>query len=478
MAQAKGVLPRREDREVLYSQPDMCGYFVGVKLDPGLNREAIQAWVSQASELVDRLVARADTHRGSNVKVAAVAVGLAPTFFTLSGAPRFDPPVEPPDGFKRVLPNSTTALSAVPLVDADVMFYVASVFEARVNSFVNELSRLPGVVGMTMDRGYQRIDDTEPFGYKDGIRNVRSDDRSRVAFVHRDGSEPYEPVWADGGSYMAFMRIRQHLVAFENLPDDAIRDQIMGRLKDGTRLDLAGQNVHPHDEPADPPPAIPPSSHVAKVGPRGKHDVEIFRRGLPFMEVAGGEVKVGLNFCSFQASLDQFDVVFNDWAMDRHFAAQGGGSEVGVDALFDPSKALTSIEKVGFFFVPPYEADGLAAAIFNDRKERDRDTGRLVVHKKVSAPGAPERRFERQGFKFHVTDSAGQMVAGSEFETDSTGRGICPVGLATGQTFNLVESFSPVANVSLQQVTFTVDKNNVQLHVNNQVTEPTTPYGG
>lgn len=478
MAQAKGVLPRRDDREVLYANPEMCGYFVGVQLDPLLDRGGIEEFTTQASGLIDQLVARVDTSRGSGVKIAAVAVGLAPTFFIVDGQPRFHPPVEPPDGFKRDLPNSTAALSAVPLLDADVMFYVASIFEARVNSFVNDLSRLPGVAGMTMDRGYQRIDDTEPFGYKDGIRNVRSEDRSRVAFVHRDGSEPYEPVWADGGSYMVLMRIRQHPDAFEALPDDTSRDQVMGRLKDGTRLDLVGQDVHPHFEPAEPPPLLPPTSHVAKVGPRGNHGVEIFRRGLPFIEVVGGEVKVGLNFCSFQASLDQFDVMFNDWAMDRHFAAHGGGLEVGVDALFDSSKALTSIEKMGFYFVPPYEAEGLSAAIFSDRKERDREAGRLVVHKKIMAPGAPERRFERKGFRFHVVDGAGHIVTNSDFVTDSTGRGLCPAELARGEAFTLVETASPVPNVALQQVPFTMDKNVVQLHMTNEVTEPTTPYGG
>jgi hypothetical protein len=36
-----------------------------------------------------------------------------------------------------------------------------------------------------------------------------------------------------------------------------------------------------------------------------------FRRGLPFIETTSdGQLRVGLNFCSFQASLVQFDVVF------------------------------------------------------------------------------------------------------------------------------------------------------------------------
>jgi hypothetical protein len=36
-----------------------------------------------------------------------------------------------------------------------------------------------------------------------------------------------------------------------------------------------------------------------------------FRRGIPFIETTSdGQLRVGLNFCSFQASLVQFDVVF------------------------------------------------------------------------------------------------------------------------------------------------------------------------
>ena len=97
--------------------------------------------------------------------------------------------------------------------------------------------------------------------------------------------------------------------------------QVIGRTKDGTRLDLVGQGVDPKREPADPPPNLLPTAHVRKAGPRGPHDdTQIFRRGLPFFETTpDGQVRVGLQFCSFQASLDQFDVVFNDWIASRQF---------------------------------------------------------------------------------------------------------------------------------------------------------------
>ena len=42
----------------------------------------------------------------------------------------------------------------------------------------------------------------------------------------------------------------------------------------------------------------------------------------------------------------------------------------------------------------------------------------------------------------------------------------------------LQETFSPVANVQFADIPFTMEKQNQQLHVVNQVTQPNTPYGG
>ena len=472
--QAKGIIARGDDREVL-RDPSTSGYFIGVSLDASLDRSGVVASLAGLSRLIDELVARVDLPERLQSKVAAVAIGLSRSFFEHPGVPGS---VEMPASFTREMPNARGVLSTVALAEGHLMLYVASMFEARVNAFLSDLAGLPGITSITMERGYQRVDETEPFGYKDGVRNLSFGERLKEVFVHRDGLQLDEPTWAEDGSYMVFMKISQSPAAFYSLPDDASRDQVMGRTKDGTRLDLIGTTIHPHDEPQEPPPDLPATAHVGRAGPRGKHDVLIFRRGLPFVEVRDGGVKVGLQFCSFQASLEQFDVVFNDWMMDRHFSPQGEAGEVGPDALLDPSKGFTSIEKVGFYFVPPYEPEGLVAAIFNDRKERAKETGRLVVHKKVRASGAPDRRFERQGFKFHVQDNTGQVIPGSEFETDSTGRGICPVELRIGETFTLVEFHSPVPDVIPRSEQFPMDKNVKQLNFLNDVTNPTGPYGG
>src|SRR5439155_23568085 len=90
MAQAKGILPRREERQVLYKNPQMCGYFIAVKLDPAIDRTRAEAWLASVSTAVDELVARLPAEgEEEGRKVAAVAIGLAPSFFTTDGTPRF-----------------------------------------------------------------------------------------------------------------------------------------------------------------------------------------------------------------------------------------------------------------------------------------------------------------------------------------------------------------------------------------------------
>jgi Dyp-type peroxidase family len=482
--QAKGILPRRDDKEVLYKNPQTCGYFASVKLDSAIDRPRAEAWLGEVGRLVDELVERLPAKRGQEKgdKVAAVAVGLAPSFFILNGQPRFDPPLEPPAAFAieaaESMPNRSGVLASTALLDSDVFFYIASVFEARVNAFLSALAAMrPDVASLTFDRGYQRLDGTEPFGYADGLRNIRKQDRSDFVFVDRDERNLEEPAWAHDGSYMVFLKIQQHPDAFAGLPDDPARDAVIGRIKMGDRLDLVGQNIDPKDEPAEPPPNLPPSSHVAKVGPRGKHDdTQIFRRGLPFIESSpDGQPRIGLHFCSFQASLDQFDVVFNDWALNPHFPVQDGTA----DALLDPARqpAPTTFEKVGFFFVPPFREEGLSSTVFGKQpKPRKPKEGRLVVHKRVVDPTDSSRRFERGGFVFQILDGQGQVV-GAQFTSDSAGRAVCPTKLQLGQTYSLQELVSPVPNVDLQTRQFQMEKSHQLLRVVNSVTQPNGPYG-
>jgi Dyp-type peroxidase family len=482
MTQAKGVLPKHdEDTRSLFGNPKMCGYFIGITLRPDLDRAGAEAWLRTATRLVDRLVARLPFKPGDpeGEKVAAVAVGLAPTFFTVNGAPRFAPPIVVPAGFESGTaedPNpvvwDSPALAGVPHASADVLFYVVSVFEARVAEFVEGLNATaPDVITIEMDRGYQRLDGDEPFGYKDGVRNVLPRTaRSEVAFVHLD-REVEEPPEADDGTYLAFIRIEQLRPAFQALADDAARDAVMGRHRDGTRLDLPG--VNPRQERAEPPPALAANAHVRKAGPRGQEDdVQIFRRGLPILEVHDGQVHVGLNFVSFQASLDQLDTILNDWIFAPNFPVDGAGP----DRLLDPAGGLTAFQKIGLFFVPPHDERHLGATLF-DAPRRPPKTGRLVVRKRVIDLADASRRFVRRGFVFRISDAAGQQV-GHDFKTGSSGRAVFDGKLTIGETYTVTEVASPIPVTAPSPVTFRMNKPNQQIHIVNTIAQPNTGYHG
>lgn len=426
---------------------------------------------------MDVLVAREapTSTNGKGEKVASVAVGFSSGFFQRLHAAGST--LEPPVGLRTELTPPNGWFGGVQALEVDAMFYVASVYETRVNGFISTVGSSSLVASVRLERGYQTADETEPFGYKDGERNVPRSERSQVVFVHTEGDEPDEPGWADGGTYMVTMKIVQRLEAFGSLSDDDARDAVIGRSKDGTRLDLQGSGVHPHDEPNDVPEGLPATSHVRKAGPRGVHDdTKIFRRGMPFMEVSDGKLQVGLQFCSFQANPAQFDTVFNDWMMNPHFPPQVDGAIAGSDALLSgsgPAGQFTQVVHAGLFFVPPYHEDGLTKSL-SPRATRGRPTqGRLVVSKTVVDPSDSGKRLERGGFVFRVVNGGdGAPIPGADFTTTSTGRGVCPVALELGKTYRLVEVSTPHPMDSLTETSFTMQKPNEHLRVPNQLSQP------
>lgn len=144
---------------------------------------------------------------------------------------------------------------------------VAGSYDRRDSVFIEQVEETaPDVMSISVARGYQRVDGTEPFGYADEVRNIPRGVRSEFVFVCPD-QEVEEPRWADGGSYMTFMRIAQHTDAFRQLVDEAARDNVIGRHRDGTRLDLVG--VDPKRELSEPPPGLPPGSHLCQREQRG-----------------------------------------------------------------------------------------------------------------------------------------------------------------------------------------------------------------
>ena len=472
MAQAKGVLPTiGDDREVLYKNRDMVAHFIGIKLPDGMTAEQIHDWIAVVDAGVERLSSRDSSEVAQHPdgrKVAAVAAGFAPSFFAKMNAAGLS--IDQPSAFVAdSWPVGDSWIPGVTPLDVDALFYVASTRQTRVNEFLAAIAAGPGIA-VLLERGYQRADETEPFGYRDGVRNVERSQRFDTVFVDTDNRHPDEPDWAHGGTYMVTMKIRQHPAAFAAL-DEPARDAVVGRTKDGTRLDLVGSGVEPKHEGPEEVTGLPPTSHVRKSGPRGNFDDnQVFRRGLPFMDVANGAIEVGLHFCSFQATLAQFDTVFSDWMLNQRFPAPGAGA----DALMNPSNGFTTIVHGGTFFGPPTRPGGLRE-VFAQRPEVPSASGRLVVNKVVTSDAEPGLRFRRNGFRFHVEGPDGAVVPESDFVTSSNGRGVCPVELDLHVPYVLVETESPTeVQVSLVRVPFTLVKRRTVLKVLNQVTVPST----
>ncbi|MEJ7831479.1 MAG: Dyp-type peroxidase [Nocardioides sp.] len=327
--------------------------------------------------------------------------------------------------------------------------------------------------------GYQRPDETEPFGYRDGVRNVRASKRLDAVYVHTGAGQPDEPAWTDGGTYMVTMKIAQNVRAFGAI-DEASQDQVIGRTKDGRRLDL-GEGTDPHEEGAEVPEGLPVAAHVRKAGPRGQHDdTEIFRRGMPFVEVTGGVLSVGLHFCSFQATPNQFDAVFNDWMMNPLFPKREDGSAPGRDALLagvgPDGRPFVEFKQAGVYFVPPHLEGGLAEA-FAAKAPSKRSAGRIAINKVVLDPTDATKRFERGGFQFEVRDDKGVAVPESQFTTASNGRGVCAAELEVGQVYALVETVTPRTDlVPLEPIQFTMDKPNKLIKVENRLVGQTSIY--
>lgn len=454
---APGVLP-----DAVIRNPSADATFIFLTLRSDLDQAGVIAWLKQASGLVDELCAPVN-----GAPVASVVTALGPTFFNGAQGPRFglqadrvpaDFAALPPMAVGQALPNT------------DVAFYVMSLSQGAVARFLQRISATrPAIAGVTIERGYQRDDRRELGGFKDGLRNGRSATRDRVVFIDRDEA-PDEPAWLQDGTYLAYARIRQNLEAFSALPQ-ADQERIVGRRKDdGSRLDLEpGTDVKSEDAFKDD--AVSGSAHVRKAGPRGSHDaIAIFRRGVPFLDVAAdGSLVAGLQFASFQWSLENFSTIFTRWMLNPGFPAEGAG----VDALF--AQNLATVERFGFFVVPPRDPHFIGESIFAQPRPEPEDTGRLVLRKKVvDSNGAPAQvNLEEIGFQ--VLRGSDNQLVGPVFVTDSSGHAVSP-DLPRGIALVLRE-VAPPANVEpVPDIAFTLDRHRQQLAITNRRTQP-GPYG-
>jgi len=415
MALAKGVLPDDVMRD-----PRAEALLVACALDQTLDRGGVETWLCEITRLVHELTATAPRRPA----VATAAIGFGRSFFlTPEGTPRF--------GLDGRIPAD---LQTPPLVagvadpvagSLDMLLYVMATSEAQVASFLEGLShtRTLGLHWVVIERGFQRADGRELFGFRDGLRNVRTSERHGVIFVDRDGA-PDEPDWAEDGTYMAYLKVPQDFDAWGQLAV-ADQEQIIGRRKDdGSRLDLPpGTNPHAEDEIASPPPGM--DAHIRKSGPRGAlHDrTQIFRRGVPYLTLReDGAVDGGLQFVSFQSSLDQFAVILNRWMANPDFPSTGSRP----DGLF--ARGLATIAKAGFYFVPPHDPRFLGAGMFDPPRPvgHPRKPGRIIIRKRALDVAGNPALAEVGGIGFQLFRADTNAPIGEVFFTDSAGHACSP----------------------------------------------------
>jgi deferrochelatase/peroxidase EfeB len=461
---ARGVVPHQPQDPVLKA-PYAHGGILFATLRPGLDIPSLEAWLTKIEAQIQTL--RGSLNKEGN-RVATVAVGFAPSFFIVpdTGTPRF-PEVLPPAGF--------TVLPSMPLgspVSADVAFYLVATAEAELARFITGVaSTAPDVLTLEFEQGYKSFPDREAFGYADGLRNAQQS-RNDVVFVDAD-RQAEEPQWATGGTYMSFMRIAQNVDAFSQLLANE-QDSVIGRDRVGRRLDqpegssLADEGDFTGDIP-------PVNSHVRKVGPRGSHGrdgTQIFRRGLPFYEVKDGRVVQGLQFVSFQASLDQFDAVYGRWMLNQDFPHQGAGQ----DALL--GRSLINVERWGFYFVPPDSDLPIGNVMLKSAsKPRKAKTGRVAVRKILLDSSRTPSRGDLGGFTFQITTTAGALV-GATFTTNSHGHALSEEIDAGDYLLTELPPQPPRPTMEPAQAqAFTLKSARHVLFVENQLPAGAGPYG-
>jgi Dyp-type peroxidase family len=469
MAKQTGIRPNDIIRD---PRADAFLFFLDLKpdLDAAGTQRFLQA-LTAAKEALEAQLPRIG-------QVATAVVALGPSFFLASsGEPRF--------GLHDKLPADFAHLPVVPGVAAaaagqhDVLIYVMSTSEAAVADFERALAATGGLSFAFVERGFQRRDRREQFGFRDGVRNVAPDERDRVIYIDR-AKAPNEPECSEDGSYLAYLKIEQHLDEMSALPE-AEQTAVIGRDKDGRRLDLEpGVSVAEEPEFSSDTPSA--RSHIRKAGPRGAiHDSTlIFRRGVPYVDLReDGTVQVGLHFVSFQRSLDYFDTIFNRWMNDDAFPVAG----TGVDRLLGPGggeRPLMTIQKAGFYFVPPADREFIGSALFKapTPPPHPRGPGRIGLRKSaIDANGQPIKA-DLGGAGFQVFRADTNEVVSEVFITDSAGHATSPQTIPLGVEV-IVREVQPPPNTQLvEEPRLTLTRKAEKVEVVNRVTAPTPGYGG
>lgn len=176
-----------------------------------------------------------------------------------------------------------------------------------------------------------------------------------------------------------------------------------------------------------------------------------------------GVLRAGLHFAPFQASLDQFRVVFNRWMMNPNFPQPAPGR---ADDLF--SQGHVTVERFGFFFVPPDTDEPVGTIMFKPPpKPRKPKVGRVAVRKRVLEQNGTESMVDLANFRFRVLDATGAQVC-AEFVTDSAGHALSDE-LAVDADYTLEEIGVPASLQPPAPIAFRLESAREVIRVDNVI---------
>jgi deferrochelatase/peroxidase EfeB len=253
----------------------------------------------------------ADTGEAQGLPPAqlTITLGLGPSVFDhrfeLSGrrpAALADIPPLPRDDLDPTLSNGDLGIQACsndPLVAFHAIRNLARIGRDAVSMRWSQLG-----FGRTSSTTASQATPRNLMGFKDGTRNIKSEDGAALDDFVWVGTEG-EQSWMRGGSYLVTRRIRMHIEGWDR---DFLQDQedVIGRVK------VSGAPLGGHAE-FDPPdfaakaadgtPVIPTDAHVRLAAHEQNGGVRILRRGYSFTDgtdQSTGELDAGLFFICYQ----------------------------------------------------------------------------------------------------------------------------------------------------------------------------------
>ncbi len=154
--------------------------------------------------------------------------------------------------------------------------------------------------GRTSSTTRSQVTPRNMFGFKDGTRNIKSEDTD---LLHDHVWVTEGPEWIRGGTYLVARRIRMHIEIWDRT-SLVEQEQIIGRTKgEGAPLGQQKEFDEPdlHVRGAGGVPLIREDSHIRLASPESLNGVRILRRGYNFTDGSDGlgHLDAGLFFLGF-----------------------------------------------------------------------------------------------------------------------------------------------------------------------------------